>query len=470
MEIHGSGLRSRKSGGIVGASLFLGMSLLIAAVPSMALCQEGGGGLAAANGDSNGDGRRDLTDAVHLLNWLFMGGEEPAPLSCEGRDSDGDGVPDRRDNCPTLPNPGQKDADGDGVGDACDLGQSPPGSETDLLDPYIKVPPDEFKKRSLLPELLTAWPPFKPRPLPDPVDPDGYGSGGGGAITYNSGLMGDQAGDKASYQNHLVLEIGSHGNAGSAVSAIELHLGGFLAYLNAPAGGFEPGDILTYDFNHSSCPECWESMDPDDWDTVRLITQSHDGLQVHRIQMVHSEELVLDTAVDAWLDEEYASVLDFSLQTGLHRWEEVGETRITALYYAGQDLGQTGCVKYVAGDHQWCSEFASWAIRQTGLSTPSGSIGTANLEEWFRTHERKYTKAEVQAGTYAVGPGDYIALWPDDKHPTGQHSVLFRGWESLAGSAPRNGDTFLTIEGNSGNAVRTRTRNWSDVVFVGKAQ
>ncbi len=35
-------------------------------------------------------------------------------------DSDGDGVCDEDDNCPTTPNPNQEDADGDGVGDACD--------------------------------------------------------------------------------------------------------------------------------------------------------------------------------------------------------------------------------------------------------------------------------------------------------------------------------------------------------------
>jgi photosystem II stability/assembly factor-like uncharacterized protein len=35
-------------------------------------------------------------------------------------DSDGDGVPDASDNCPTTPNPDQADSDGDGVGDACD--------------------------------------------------------------------------------------------------------------------------------------------------------------------------------------------------------------------------------------------------------------------------------------------------------------------------------------------------------------
>ncbi|MFQ5606612.1 MAG: MopE-related protein, partial [Candidatus Zixiibacteriota bacterium] len=40
-----------------------------------------------------------------------------APVSA---DTDGDGVPDATDNCPTTPNPGQADGDGDGVGDACD--------------------------------------------------------------------------------------------------------------------------------------------------------------------------------------------------------------------------------------------------------------------------------------------------------------------------------------------------------------
>jgi hypothetical protein len=47
-----------------------------------------GGTVASANGDTNGDGTRDLSDAVYLLAWLFRDG--PAPVPCPG----GLGLPD----------------------------------------------------------------------------------------------------------------------------------------------------------------------------------------------------------------------------------------------------------------------------------------------------------------------------------------------------------------------------------------
>jgi hypothetical protein len=33
--------------------------------------------------DVNGDGRIDITDPIALLNFLFLGGERPAPIACE---------------------------------------------------------------------------------------------------------------------------------------------------------------------------------------------------------------------------------------------------------------------------------------------------------------------------------------------------------------------------------------------------
>ena len=45
----------------------------------------------------------------------------PDPCADLGGDSDGDGVCDANDNCPTVTNSDQSDNDGDGVGDACDF-------------------------------------------------------------------------------------------------------------------------------------------------------------------------------------------------------------------------------------------------------------------------------------------------------------------------------------------------------------
>jgi beta propeller repeat protein len=51
----------------------------------------------------------------------WVGGEDQASeIFLVSYDSDGDGVPDTDDNCPTTPNPNQTDTDADGIGDACD--------------------------------------------------------------------------------------------------------------------------------------------------------------------------------------------------------------------------------------------------------------------------------------------------------------------------------------------------------------
>lgn len=56
---------------------------------------------------------RAITGA-RLNAALALGAPAPPP------DTDGDGVPDAQDLCPSVPDPDQHDSDGDGVGDVCD--------------------------------------------------------------------------------------------------------------------------------------------------------------------------------------------------------------------------------------------------------------------------------------------------------------------------------------------------------------
>lgn len=62
-------------------------------------------------GDLNNDGAVNTADLAMFLGVFGT----ICPI-----DSDGDGVQDQLDNCPTSCNPDQADADGDGVGDRCD--------------------------------------------------------------------------------------------------------------------------------------------------------------------------------------------------------------------------------------------------------------------------------------------------------------------------------------------------------------
>ena len=63
--------------------------------------------------------RVTVTPLIGQVLDVRIGFARAAVAGC-ALDSDGDGIPNDDDNCPTVANPGQEDFDGDGVGDACD--------------------------------------------------------------------------------------------------------------------------------------------------------------------------------------------------------------------------------------------------------------------------------------------------------------------------------------------------------------
>jgi Ca2+-binding RTX toxin-like protein len=86
---------------------------------------------AAPEGDSDGDGVVDGSDNCPTTANpdqadADMNGEGDA---CDTPDADGDEIPDASDNCPSVYNPDQADADGNGIGDEC--ASMPPTVETE---------------------------------------------------------------------------------------------------------------------------------------------------------------------------------------------------------------------------------------------------------------------------------------------------------------------------------------------------
>ncbi len=71
--------------GILVALLVNGLLLCVVCLKELSVAQAGGELVATENGDTNGDGERDIGDAIYLVRWLFRGG--PGPVALETDDA-----------------------------------------------------------------------------------------------------------------------------------------------------------------------------------------------------------------------------------------------------------------------------------------------------------------------------------------------------------------------------------------------
>ncbi|WP_019629195.1 CHAP domain-containing protein [Actinomadura atramentaria] len=114
-----------------------------------------------------------------------------------------------------------------------------------------------------------------------------------------------------------------------------------------------------------------------------------------------------------------------------------------------RDGGSIGAYK----DASWCSMFVSWVGTKVGFSDQVGQDAwTIAHAKWFKSHDRWGTKPK---------PGAVVFFnWDGKKSLDDIEHVGF--------VVKDNGDgTVKTVEGNTGNAVKTKTRDLDQIVGFG---
>lgn len=105
------------------------------------------------------------------------------------------------------------------------------------------------------------------------------------------------------------------------------------------------------------------------------------------------------------------------------------------------EIGQTGGTKY-GEPGKWCAAFASWAFG--GNNAPWGNQhSVAGIKTWAQKHGVYQQGSNPQN----IKPGDLVIWRPESNNKGQSHVAIVTGVE--------NGK-IKTVEGNSGNKVRTR--------------
>lgn len=257
--------------------------------------------------------------------------------------------------------------------------------------------------------------------------------------------------------NSITFKIATSANAGSTATYIDIKFGSMLFRLYSYTGDYQLGS--THTINFAGHEEWFESWDQDLWDNISFNTAQTDGFIFSNIKIVHSDQVILDNYVPPTsLDYPSHPQISFDAAILSYKYSQLGTSHLIVRTGLAE-LGKTDGDKY-GTTGAWCSEFASWCIRAYGYSTPTGSIGTANMKTYYQNNSRYYTPSQVYSKAFTLGAGDYMAINDES------HSVIFAEW--VGNPTTFNSATqFRTIEGNSGSAVRIKTRTLGVVDFIG---
>ena len=237
--------------------------------------------------------------------------------------------------------------------------------------------------------------------------------------------------------------------------------------LLSSSGSFASGATMTWDLNNVGD---WleDNVATDLWDEIALTTDFHDGIKLDRVRIIHSGETILDWECGLWLDgstlEPYGKLVLTAkiLETKLN---QIDDLWVPQILWAAREIGKSDGSKY-GSTGAWCSEFASWCLRKAMWDTPSGNIGSQDMEDYFSSLGRMYTHDQLIDGEYQLVAGDYIRFeWSNG----GQHSGIFIEYIDDP-SSPTDSTTIRTIEGNASSTVLVATRDFQNVLSVGNCQ
>jgi len=282
-------------------------------------------------------------------------------------------------------------------------------------------------------------------------------------------IASDSGGGPTVGENSIKIWIdGSHPNAGSTANYIWMYFGRSkrIKLLGLPATHFPAGWWLSWNLNDVS--SYLQTIPTDAWDQITLKSDFTNGILINRIRIRHSSVTILDWSQQNWLDN---SKLESHGRIGLA--SQIMEKKLgrinwrwtPQIYYAALELGKTRGNKYGTSG-AWCSEFASWCLRKALWGTPTGSIGSSQMENYFSGSGRKYTRNQLLNGDYTLTEGDYLRFeWSNGGH----HSGLFIKYIDAAQN-PTNNTRFQSIEGNVGSTVNIATRRFSNLISVGNTR